>query len=546
MKFINYFFTFSVILIIIFACQKDFSIDTVNTADGTLAKDTLGNCAPISVGGTYTLNTLLTNSNYIDIKINFTTIGTYDISSNIVNGYSFHGSGQVDTLGNSIIRLTATGTPISTGTNFFTITSGTSSCGVNITVGTTTAITSVFTLIGAPGNCTGATIAGIYTVGTNLSATNTLTVQVNVTVSGSYSISTNIVNGLSFSKTGTSTTTGTQNVTLIGSGLPTTAGVNNFTINGASGCSFAVNVLSGTNSTPDVYIAGETGAGATIWKNGVPVIIASQPDSSYAHSIFMTGNDVYVAVEEGRKAKIWKNGILTNLNDGVLKAEANSIFVSGNDVYVAGAISSKPCLWKNGVLVPLNISGSVGRATSVFVAGSDIYVAGYEDGNTGYRAKVWKNGVYANVLNIQSDASFAYSVVVVGNDIYVAGEDKNYSTGIKLGKVWKNGVATTLGLGGSYGFPSVSLFTNGIDVYYSGFDLVGTAVVAKIWKNGIGTNLSDGVIPARANSVFVYGTDIYAAGTQGNNLVQWKNGQMSVLNTPPAAGSRGVYSIFVK
>jgi hypothetical protein len=549
MKFINYFFTFSVILIMMSSCQKDYSIDTINTADGTLTKDTLGNCAPITVAGIYTLNTSLTNSNYIDLKVNFTTIGTYDITSNTVNGYSFHGSGQVATLGNSTIRLTATGTPISTGTNFFTITYGTSSCGINIIVGSTTSITSVFTLSGAPSNCTGATVAGIFTVGTNLAASNTLTVQVNVTVVGSYSISTNIVNGISFSKTGTFTTTGIQNVTLIGSGLPNIAGVNNFTISGAGGCSFAVNVLSGTNATPDVYIAGETGGGATIWKNGVPIIIGAQPDSSYAHSVFLTGNDVYVAVEEGRKAKVWKNGVLTNLNDGVLKAEANSIFVSGNDVYVAGRINSKPCLWKNGVLAPLNLSGyfgSVGRATSVFVVGSDVYVAGYEDETNGYRAKVWKNGVYANVLNTQSDASFAYSVVVVGNDIYVAGEEENYSTGIELGKVWKNGVATTLGLGGSYGFPSVSLFTNGIDVYYAGVDLVGTAAVAKIWKNGIGTNLSNGAISARATSVFVYGTDVYAVGTQGNNLVQWKNGQVSVLNTPPAAGSRGVYSIFVK
>jgi hypothetical protein len=546
MKFIFTIFTFLTIVFIFTSCQKDFTIDAADAATGALAKDASGDCAPISSGGAYTINTPLTSANYIDVQVNFLTIGSYNITSDTINGYSFKGTGQVATLGQSIIRLSAIGTPAVVGTNVFTITYGTSTCEVNITVDATTSTTSVFTLGGAPSNCTTAIVGGTYTVGSVLSSSNTVQVQVNVSTLGSYTISTNIVNGMSFSKTGTFTSTGTQTVTLIASGTPNTAGANNFTISGASGCSFAVNVLSGSNPTPDVYIAGETGAGATIWKNGVPIIIATQPDSSYAHSIFVTGNDVYVAVEEGRKAKVWKNGILTNLNDGVLKAEANSIFVSGIDVYVAGAISSRPCLWKNGVLVPFNISGSVGRATSVFVVGSDIYVAGYEFGNNGYLAKVWKNGVYANVLNTQFDASFAYSVVVAGNDIYVAGEDDNYSTGINLGKVWKNGVATTLGYGSSYGFPSVSLFTNGIDVYYSGTDLVGTAAVAKIWKNGIGTNLSDGVISARATTVFVYGTDVYAAGTQGNNLVQWKNGQVSVLNTPPVTGSRGVYSIFVK
>ncbi|MGI8582592.1 MAG: hypothetical protein ACR2KX_10355, partial [Chitinophagaceae bacterium] len=90
--------------------------------------------------------------------------------------------------------------------------------------------------------CTPVTTAGSFTQGVPLTTTNTAaTVQVTVTTIGAYTISTNTVNGVSFSKTGTFTATGVQSVILNGTGTPTNSGVQNFTVAfGNSTCNFSI------------------------------------------------------------------------------------------------------------------------------------------------------------------------------------------------------------------------------------------------------------------------------------------------------------------
>ena len=88
--------------------------------------------------------------------------------------------------------------------------------------------TAVYTLGGSPGNCTTATISGIYKVGTALDASNTITISVNVTTIGTYTISTNSLNGISFTGAGAFITTGEQTITLAGSGTALAAGTFTF------------------------------------------------------------------------------------------------------------------------------------------------------------------------------------------------------------------------------------------------------------------------------------------------------------------------------
>ena len=98
----------------------------------------------------------------------------------------------------------------------------------------------VFTLQGAPDSCTGAQVAGNYIKSTSLNASNTATIHINVTTGGSYTISTNTVNGYKFSDSG-SVSTGLQTLTLGGSGTPLTNGINVFTVTaGSSSCTFSV------------------------------------------------------------------------------------------------------------------------------------------------------------------------------------------------------------------------------------------------------------------------------------------------------------------
>jgi hypothetical protein len=79
-------------------------------------------------------------------------------------------------------------------------------------------------------NCTGTTLAGAYITNTALVAKNTATIQVNVTSIGDYSISTDTINGIYFSNTGTFTTLGTQDVVLSGQGNPIAPGSNDYHI----------------------------------------------------------------------------------------------------------------------------------------------------------------------------------------------------------------------------------------------------------------------------------------------------------------------------
>ena len=100
-----------------------------------------------------------------------------------------------------------------------------------------------FTLASSGANCSNTKVNGTYVVGTPLSATNSVEVEVNVTIVGSYNIITALKNGISFEGTGVFTTTGLQKITLTGKGNPTTAGANSISISaGTSNCAFNVAV----------------------------------------------------------------------------------------------------------------------------------------------------------------------------------------------------------------------------------------------------------------------------------------------------------------
>lgn len=98
----------------------------------------------------------------------------------------------------------------------------------------------------ASGDCLPKTINGTYGVGVALVPTaNSITVSVNITKTGTYTIYTDTVNGYYFRGTGTFTTLGTNTVTLPGNGTPFAAGTNNFVVNfGTTVCDIQVTVVS--------------------------------------------------------------------------------------------------------------------------------------------------------------------------------------------------------------------------------------------------------------------------------------------------------------
>ena len=62
---------------------------------------------------------------------------------------------------------------------------------------------------GAPSGCSVPVVAGIYNVGVAMTSANTITLNVNVSVKGTYGISTTAANGIIFSGSGEFYNTGT-------------------------------------------------------------------------------------------------------------------------------------------------------------------------------------------------------------------------------------------------------------------------------------------------------------------------------------------------
>ncbi len=212
--------------------------------------DSSGNCKPVTLSGSYSPGTALTSTNTIQMEVTVAVPGSYTISTNTANGISFTKSGTFTSAGLQSVTLNGNGTPIVSGTQNFIVTYGNSQCTFAIDFGSG----AVFTLGGNGGNCTPFAVGGIYQQGILLNTTNTVQLQVTVTTIGNYTISTDTVNGISFTNSGTFANTGLQIITLAGSGTPTNAGAQNFVVSGgASVCNFSITFLPGVAPSGDYF-----------------------------------------------------------------------------------------------------------------------------------------------------------------------------------------------------------------------------------------------------------------------------------------------------
>lgn len=239
------------------ACSIPVSVLPVGTGPAafTLA-GTPGNCTGAIVNGTYATSVPLGVNNTVTIAIDVTTIGTYNISTTF-QGMTFSGSGAFTTTGVQTVTLNGSGTPTTGGVNTVPITAGSSTCNFQVTVSSP----AVGTI-----SCGSAVVGGLYVVSTAMVATDTVLLQVNVTTAGAYNITTNTVNGFSFSGSGVFAATGNQTVKLTGVGTPSAAGNTMFTVTfGSSNCTFSVTVdPSGTSSDLNwQFIQGGTTYGGT-------------------------------------------------------------------------------------------------------------------------------------------------------------------------------------------------------------------------------------------------------------------------------------------
>ena len=222
------------------ACQKN--DDPNGQSTGKLLSAISGNCTPVTVNDIFKVDSVLTSDNYVDVQVDVKFGGSFTIKSDSINGYSFKKTGTAG-IGVNTIRLYASGKPLATGTNTFTIIYGVTSCNFSITVfgaggGFGTAL---YTLGGSPGNCSVSSITGNYIVGQAMTAANKVEMTVNVSSIGSYNIATTPINGITFSNSGVFLNPGIQNIFLTASGTPNASGAFNYPVtNGATNCNFSI------------------------------------------------------------------------------------------------------------------------------------------------------------------------------------------------------------------------------------------------------------------------------------------------------------------
>ena len=234
-------FLISAILVFFFitSCQKEFGYgDNRSLATLSLASPS-GSCTNAVVNGTYTVGTSLTAVHTIGIKVIVGSIGSYSLRTNTVNGISFSASGIFSSIGEQTINLIGSGTPITDGNFNFTI--GNNGCSFSITASPKSRGTAVFTYDGAPNSCTNISVGGMYSVGMPLTNLNRVKIDVNVNVTGTYSITTALINGFLFSGSGNLETMGYGTVILQGTGTPVAIGRFVF-IPSNNGCPFLITV----------------------------------------------------------------------------------------------------------------------------------------------------------------------------------------------------------------------------------------------------------------------------------------------------------------
>ena len=232
------------------ACQKELNFAGSNTNTPGSGSGTAkfsyaggtGTCAAAVFTGTYNKGTILNSLNTVTVKVNVDSIGSYTIATANINGIIFSTAGNFTAMGEQTIILNTAGTPLAAGS--FNYTPGASGCSFTITVtanGSTNG-TAQFTLNGAPDSCTTPKVSGNYFVGVALNAADSVVIKATVTTPGSYTITTNAVNGIIFTASGTFAASGQFTVTLIGAGKPNAAGGFSFTP-GTGGCKFAINFI---------------------------------------------------------------------------------------------------------------------------------------------------------------------------------------------------------------------------------------------------------------------------------------------------------------
>ena len=275
--------------------------------------------------------------------------------------------------------------------------------------------TAVYTFVGSPTVCTAASQNGIYNIGIVTTNSNTISIQVNVTTAGTYTISTAVVNGVSFSGTGNITTGNGQTITLVANGgIPTAVGSFLYPItNGASNCSF--NVLYGTAAAPATFTINCAAAqqGGT-YQQGMPITagnIIALPitvTSAGSYNITTTNNGVTFSAAGMLSATPAAQTI-------ILQAGINNVpAAAGTFIYTINNNGVTPCAVNISFVagLPSATDSIVGMVDSVYTTFNTTDSARFDIISLpGYA------GIHIRGTNGSTTESFAMNIARLGNSL---------------------------------------------------------------------------------------------------------------------------------
>jgi hypothetical protein len=241
------FFPFSLLcaamVLLLTTCAKEYSYEGGKGSAEYTFIGAPGECAQSVVSGNFYIDTALTPANTVTLMVDVTVGGSYNVSTNSVNGISFSATGNFSDTGIQKMVMKGDGTPDTAGAFIFAI-PGTAGC--SFTINVVAAPPADFVLSGSPNDCTNPVIKGDYVAGMSMSGSDTININVTVNSPGPYTVTTDTVDGINFSASGKFAATGDQVITLKASGTPNDPGIEYFTVKaGGSQCTFPLHVING-------------------------------------------------------------------------------------------------------------------------------------------------------------------------------------------------------------------------------------------------------------------------------------------------------------
>src|SRR5690606_33068003 len=163
----------------------------------------------------------------------------------------------------------------------------------------------------------------------------------------------------------------------------------------------------------------------------------------------------------------------------------------------------------------------------------DVYLPGSsKNGNRGVETYC-KNGKPVVPRSDAEEIEGLTSIFPSGSDIYTAGTAVKYTHTDIVANDWHHGTPIRT----SENAAAYSIFVFGNDVYVAGSEYIGSVRVATYWKNGKPTRLTNGTEDGIANTLFVENDDVYISVfdyEEGN--MYWKNGKVTKLTDNQSEG----------